>query len=279
MKQKDKNIFIIIIFVIIFLFIWTLSRYNIAQKQSLESKQNIVQIQNDEDKTNDAIFTEEENPSIIPLITPDDLYKKLIIEENIIVVDTRTPEQFDKGHLKGSLHIDRLDTDLINSTIILINNNGNEDLLMTHYRDFSNTNTIYNLSGGFDAWLSENFNIISLNIEKSFENISKIQSVEPRDLDNVLKDEKQKKDIIILDVRRLGNYKNEHIPDAINISFNTLEHEYKKIPLTKNIYIYGTDEDQSFAAGVLLYDLGFIGVKTITGGFNAWKEYGYPITQ
>lgn len=75
------------------------------------------------------------------------------------------------------------------------------------------------------------------------------------------------------------NYKNEHIPDAVNIPFNTLEHEYKKIPLAKDIYIYGTDEDQGFAAGVLLYDLGFTGAKTITGGFNAWKEYGYPITQ
>jgi rhodanese-related sulfurtransferase len=69
------------------------------------------------------------------------------------------------------------------------------------------------------------------------------------------------------------------VQGALNIPFAEIERRYKEIPIAKKIYVYSTDKNASFNAGVLLHDLGFIGAKTINGGFAAWTEYGYPTTQ
>ena len=150
---------------------------------------------------------------------------------------------------------------------------------MTQYRNLSNTNTVLNLTDGIDGWIENGLAIISLDIPQNFENISKIQFIEPRDLNAINTTPEQQEKNFILDTRRSGNYEKGHVPSAVNIPFNELEYRHKEIPITKKIYVYSTDDEASFRSGVLLYDLNFIGTKTIKGGFDAWKEYNYPIEQ
>jgi rhodanese-related sulfurtransferase len=40
--------------------------------------------------------------------------------------------------------------------------------------------------------------------------------------------------------------------------------------------VYGATEDDTFQAGTRLFDMGFIGLRTITGGFAAWNKQGLP---
>lgn len=278
MKKKDKNILIIAIFVVIFLLIWTMSRYELSKKNAAELKEIATQKEITDKKENPK--KEPSTEKIIPTITATELSQKTAaLSDEITVVDMRNIEDFQKGHIKGSIHIDNFNVSRPTRTIIFVTSTGNEDLLMTQYRNLSNTNTVLNLTDGIDGWMEDGFALISLDVPQNFENISKIQFIEPRDLNAVNTTPEQQEKNFILDTRRPGNYDKGHVPSAVNIPFNELEYRHKEIPITKKIYVYGVDDEASFRSGVLLYDLNFIGTKTIKGGFNAWKEYGYSTEQ
>ena len=52
-----------------------------------------------------------------------------------------------------------------------------------------------------------------------------------------------------------------------------------KIPLTKEIIVYGSTDLQGFQAGVKLYDLNFFAVWVLDDGFLGWKEKGFAVEQ
>jgi len=277
MKQNDKNIFIVTIFIIIFLLTWTLTSYNSIKKDSETlDKSELQQEITEEDSKKAQELKEPEK--IIPIISAAELNKKIFTDDNFIIIDARTAEEFSDGHIRGSLHISEFDSTRQHRTIVFVTVTGNEDAIITYYRSASDTNKIYNLTGGFNAWKKAGYNTVVFNIEHNFANQAKIKLVEPRTLNELLTSASGDK-FIVIDTRRAGNYKKGHIQGALNIPFIELERRYKEIPIAKKIYMYGTDEKTSFDAGVLLHDLGFIGTKTINGGFDAWTEYGYPTVQ
>jgi len=281
MKQKDKNIFIVIIFIIIFLLVWTLTNYNSTKKDTkddkiLDSQQEQEVATTDLEKLREK--EEKESSKLIPTISVTDLNKKMLTDDAIVIIDARSVEAFNNGHIRGSFHITEFDTARKHRTIVFVTSTGDEDTLTTYYRTISDTNKVYNLTGGFSAWEKSGHGTITLDIKHTFENQAKIQLVEPRDLNELLMNNSNDK-FVVIDTRRSGNYAKGHVPSALNIPFVEIERRYKEIPIAKKIYIYGADGDASFYASVLLYDLGFIGAKTINGGFAAWTEYGYPITQ
>ncbi len=215
---------------------------------------------------------------MVPTISITELNKKLLTDDTLIIVDTRSVEAFNAGHIKNSLHISEFDTSRQHRTIVFITTTGDEEEVIKYYRATSDTNKVYNLAGGFVAWKKSGASIITLNIKHTFENQAKIQLIEPRDLNELLTSDTNDK-FVVIDTRRAGNYQKGHIKSAINIPFVEIERRYKEIPIAKKIYVYGADEEMSFDAGVLLYDLGFIGTKTVNGGFTAWEKYKYPITK
>jgi rhodanese-related sulfurtransferase len=283
MQQKDKNIFIGSIFVVIFLFAWVLTKYDSAKKEHELLQQEITNSENDNVSENSVESKKAlEKKSIIPVITPQKIQSQSA-KDNVILIDTRSVQNFNNSHIKNSIHINDIDlTKQPNKTLIFITLTGDEDSLLGYYRDFSDTNQIYNLLGGFNNWLANGYSTISQTIEHTFENNSKVNFVEPRDLNALISTKQQdteNNNVVIIDTRRPGNYEKGHITHAINIPFEDLENRYSEIPTGKKIYIYGHTNESSFASGVLLYELGFIGAKTIKGGLMAWQEYNYPIVQ
>ena len=278
MKKNDKNILIITIFAIIFLLIWTLSRYNSSTKKAEESKQLAIA-----DKQKEKIIEEDEKENspaekIIPTLTPIEVNTKNLTTNDTVIVDMRTVDQFLQGHIRGSIHKNDFDISNASRIVILVTPSGDEDLLMSYYRDLSRDRIVYNLAGGLTAWTQAGLSVIELDTPHNFENVSKVQFVEPRDVNAVI-NAGHNENIIILDTRRSGNYQKNHVPGAINIPFIELEYRYKELPTTKKIYVYGADDEVSFRSGVLLHNLNFIGVKTINGGMAAWEKYGYPTVQ
>jgi rhodanese-related sulfurtransferase len=277
MKKKDQNIIIIIIFIIIALFIWMMTRYDLSKKQALKSKELAKQLKIDAQKNEAIQKAKPIKKSVIPIITTTDLKQKIITSKNeITLIDTRPIKQFAIGHIKGSIPIDNFDSTRASREIVFITAGGNEDPLLSQYNNLSHTKKVFNLSGGINQWTEDGYPIISTKIIQNFENSSKVNFIEPRDLNNINQTDEQQQNIII-DTRRIGNFDKEHIPNAINIPFDELEYRYQEIPINKMVYVYGADDSTSFNAGVLLYNLNFISAHTIKGGFNAWKEYGYPI--
>ena len=81
----------------------------------------------------------------------------------------------------------------------------------------------------------------------------------------------------ILDIRSPDDFRREHIAGATNIPFADIETNRRLIPSSASILVYGATDRESFAGGVILFDLGFFSTITLSGGFDDWKTKGLPV--
>ena len=85
-------------------------------------------------------------------------------------------------------------------------------------------------------------------------------------------------DVLVIDARLKEYYDEEHIKGAISMPLSTIVAREFVLPPTKEIVLYCgcPDEETSTQAALELIKQGFLGVKVLKGGYNAWKEKGYP---
>ncbi|QQS15999.1 MAG: rhodanese-like domain-containing protein [Candidatus Moraniibacteriota bacterium] len=81
----------------------------------------------------------------------------------------------------------------------------------------------------------------------------------------------------ILDTRSPDLFAGGHIAGATNIPFAEIETRRRIIPSTASILVYGANDRESFAGGVLLFDLGFFNTITLSSGFDEWKTKNLPV--
>jgi len=82
---------------------------------------------------------------------------------------------------------------------------------------------------------------------------------------------------VFLDVRTAEEYKDGHIPGAINISVQTLADHLAELPKDKRLYVYCRSGNRSTIASKLLADAGFKNVENFKGSMRAWTAAKYPI--
>ena len=85
---------------------------------------------------------------------------------------------------------------------------------------------------------------------------------------------------LVLDVREPEEFQQGHLPSAINIPRGMLEFRMSQEPdlmaRDREIVIYCKTSGRSALAAESLAKLGFTGVQSIAGGFDAWCAAGYP---
>ncbi|MCL1477226.1 sulfurtransferase [Marinobacter sp. M3C] len=93
-------------------------------------------------------------------------------------------------------------------------------------------------------------------------------------------DEVIKKADLLIDVRDGDEYRQSHIPQAINISRGLLEFKFSNDPSLENrgldIVLYCKNSGRSALAAKALKDMGYMHVQIIAGGFEAWQAAGKP---
>jgi len=91
--------------------------------------------------------------------------------------------------------------------------------------------------------------------------------------------EEEPAEIILLDVRTEEEYKERHIPDAVNIPLSELESRIGELDKykSKKIIVYCKNGVDSRTASETLVANGFENVYNMLGGLNEWKMY-FPIT-
>lgn len=220
-----------------------------------------------------------------PQISATDLIKKIRNKENAKILDTRAEIDFQTEHIADSVNfsLDKLKESSLpfgaNDSIYILNYAGadaenNEAINILKNKNYNNVAVIV---GGLDAWKSASGSALSFGNPSSFTDQAKVTFVSQEDFVKILKD---KKDLIyILDVRNTKLFSENHIPGANNIFLDDLEKLKDKIPIGKEIYIYGDNELDGFQAGVRLYDLNIYSAKVIKEGFAKWKEKGNPVEQ
>jgi rhodanese-related sulfurtransferase len=85
----------------------------------------------------------------------------------------------------------------------------------------------------------------------------------------------------IVDVREKDEWDEEHIPNAIHMSRGTIELDIEeKIPdLNALIVCHCGGGGRSALAAQSLQKMGYKNVRSMAGGFKAWKAVGLPTTK
>jgi len=88
-------------------------------------------------------------------------------------------------------------------------------------------------------------------------------------------------DAVIIDVREKDEWDEEHIPGAVHMSRGTIELDVEeKVPDTNAMIIcHCGGGGRSALAAESLQKMGYENVRSMAGGFKAWRAAGLPTTQ
>jgi rhodanese-related sulfurtransferase len=86
---------------------------------------------------------------------------------------------------------------------------------------------------------------------------------------------------VIVDVREKDEWDEEHIPDAIHLSRGTIELDIEeKVPdLNTTVILHCGGGGRSALAAESVQKMGYKNVRSMAGGFKAWKTAGLPTTK
>lgn len=107
---------------------------------------------------------------------------------------------------------------------------------------------------------------------------SRIQEVALADAESAILDAD-----VLLDVREADEYSAGHLPGAIHASRGMLEFKLSNNPALSSrdlkIVLYCKTSGRAALAACALHDMGYLNVKSIAGGFDAWSAAGKPIVK
>src|SRR6202158_2714750 len=105
----------------------------------------------------------------------------------------------------------------------------------------------------------------------------KITEISPTDAASKTKSS----DAVIVDVREKDEFDESHIPDAVHMSRGMLEFEIEdKFPdRNMTIICHCGGGGRSALAAESLQKMGYKNVRSMAGGFKAWKTAGLPTTK
>lgn len=88
-------------------------------------------------------------------------------------------------------------------------------------------------------------------------------------------------DVVIVDVREKDEWDESHIPDAVHMSRGMVELEVEEKFSDRNMTIicHCGGGGRSALAAESLQKMGYKNVRSMAGGFKAWKAAGLPTTK
>ncbi|TAL57881.1 MAG: MBL fold metallo-hydrolase [Bacteroidetes bacterium] len=186
-----------------------------------------------------------------------------------LVLDTRDPDSFEKGFIKGALNIGLggqyaiwLGTLVdINQKLVIVSDEGkeNDSILRAARVGFENVKGF--LKGGMAAWV------------KAGKPVEKIQSITPKEFADKIKDWKQN----VLDVRKTPEYETAHVKGAELMELASLSKNLNKLDKQKTYLVHCAGGYRSMIASSILKANGFENPVNVYGGFNQIKNTSAPI--
>ncbi len=86
---------------------------------------------------------------------------------------------------------------------------------------------------------------------------------------------------VVIDVREADEYAAGHVPGAVHISRGLLEFKLSNTPeLSRrdlHIVLYCKTSGRAALCALALQSMGYMQVRSIAGGFEAWAAHGLPV--
>ncbi|AJH13486.1 MBL fold metallo-hydrolase [Myroides profundi] len=188
--------------------------------------------------------------------------KEQMKKKEVILLDTRMPQTFSEGFIPSSINIGlngqfavwvgELIKD-IKAPIVLITELGKEEESMIRLSRVGYDNTIGYLEGGIEAWKSAG------------EPIDTITRITPQEMDRLYLEDKG----VLLDVRKINEFRSEHLEDSVSLPLNELEDKINVLSRDKKYIIYCAGGYRSMMAASILYKYGITNLVDVLGGYNA----------
>lgn len=215
-------------------------------------------------------------------ISATELLQKIKNKDKVAIIDIRSGDAYQQEHIIDSLNIPLADLregkfSVQPDSLIVLVGDGSDSSELAQAANSTGNKIAAVLTGGISSWKVNNGGTVSWGDPTSFVNQSKVTFTEPEDLKALLDSKNQQ--FYLIDARPQVEFTKEHIPQAVNISFEELEKRRSGIPSGKMIVVYGETELAGFQAGVRLFDLNIYSASVLRGGFAGWKDNGYPIEQ
>ncbi len=199
-------------------------------------------------------------------------FETLCEDPQILILDTRTPEEFSKGFIPNSLNIGlngnfapwvgELISD-INQSVVLICNEGTEQEAVIRLSRIGYDNTIGFLEGGFNAWKAN---------QKESNSIERIDASQ-------LEDYLSKTSCPLFDIRKRNEHNAEHVLGAQNIPLNELKHQLDAFPKDIPFVLHCAGGYRSMMAASILQQNGYYNFKDVRDGFEGIKKTTLPLSQ
>lgn len=88
---------------------------------------------------------------------------------------------------------------------------------------------------------------------------------------------------VLVDVREADEFAAGHVAGAVHISRGMLEFKFSANPALQardlKILLYCKTSGRAALAAVALHDMGYLNVRSIAGGFDAWAAAGKPVAK
>lgn len=199
-------------------------------------------------------------------------FERVANESDALILDVRHQSEFIKGFIPRSIFIGidggfapwvgALIKD-IEQPILLVAPEGREEEVIIRLSRVGFDNTLGYLKGSFEAW------------KNSGKEIDTLQSVSAETLEKEI----QENNVPVFDVRKPGEYANEHIIDVPSTPLDYLNSHINDFPSDKDFYVHCAGGYRSVIASSILKARGIHNVIDVAGGYGAIKKTGIVRTE
>jgi hydroxyacylglutathione hydrolase len=206
----------------------------------------------------------------LPLIAAE-VAKEML--KGAVVLDVRSVTEYASGHIRGSLNIGLGGQfaswagtliEIGSPIIVLANDLAQVDEAVMRLARVGIETVIGYLENGISSWNDAGFEIAQSNV------------ISVDELKRVLD---AGEDLLVVDVRRSGEFNAGHVPDAVNIPLAELAVSISKLPRERPLAVICASGYRSSIAKSVLEGSGLKFLMDVLGGTTAWKNAGYEVQQ
>ena len=224
--------------------------------------------------------TEDESTEEIPEIqhiSPSEVYEIIQNDEDYIILDVRTQDEYNDGHLEKAqlISVDTIEhvLDILpkDKPIIVYCQGGIRSRRAAEILVSNGFDPVYDM-GGITDWIDEGYPVI---VEEGA-----VSAILYLTVDEAYDFFKSDREHLFIDVRSKAEYEFSHIENAINIPATEFAERVDEVPggIPLIVYCNGTSCNKSgYAAGVLKENSYREVYDVIGQGFFEWTEKGYPV--
>ncbi|WP_281979611.1 MBL fold metallo-hydrolase [Tenacibaculum mesophilum] len=197
-------------------------------------------------------------------------FEKIANETDALILDVRHQSEFIKGFIPQSIFIGLGGTFApwvgalikdVTQPILLVTPKGEEETTITRLSRVGFDNVLGYLDGSFNAW------------KEAGKEVDTLRSVSATILAEAITEKAP-----VFDVRKPGEYANEHIVDVPSTPLDFLNEHVEEFPTKEDFYVHCAGGYRSVIAASILKARGFHNIIDVAGGYKAIKETDIPRT-